>query len=402
MTRDVVVTGLGALTPLGPSADASWEAALDGQSGAARISRFDPEAANLRSQIACETPFDPADYDAVDPRRMGRYAQYAVVAATKALADAGLAPETETWPADRVGTSIGTGFAGLPEIEATVGERPSTTFVPSTLANLAAGHVSMHVDARGPTHAPATACAAGTQALGAAADAIRAGRADVMLAGGTEACISPLGVRGFDVMRALSTRNDEPTAASRPFDADRDGFVIGDGAGVLVLEARNHAADRGATPYATLSGYGVTADAHHVTRPPDDAHGMIRCLRQALTSADHPPDAVDHINTHGTGTPHGDVHEAVALNDIFDECPPVTSTKSLIGHTQGAAGAIESVFTVQALREQTIPPTINYETPDPECDIPIVTDPQDVDLQVAMTASAGFGGINAALIFETS
>lgn len=402
MTREVDITGVGALTSLGSSVDDSWDAALDGQSGAAGITRFDPAAANLRSQIACETPFDPADYDAVDPGRMGRYAQYAMVAANQALADAGLDPDAGTWPADRVGTSIGTGFAGLPEIEATVSDRPSTYFVPSSLANLAAGHVGIYVDARGPAHAPATACAAGTQALGTAADAIRAGRADVMIAGGTEACISPLGVGGFDVMRALSTRNDDPETASRPFDADRDGFVIGDGAGILILEARDHAHDRGVTPYATLSGYGVTADAHHVTRPPDGAHGMVRCLRQALASADCSPAAVDHVNAHGTGTTHGDVHEAEALKSIFDACPPVTSTKSLNGHTLGAAGAIESVFAVQTLRDQMIPPTINYETPDPECDLPVVTEPREEALQVALTASAGFGGVNAALIFEST
>lgn len=401
MTREVVVTGLGAVTPLGTSVADAWEGVLAGESGAARIGRFDPDAAGLRSQIACETPFDPDDYDAVDSRRMGRYAQYAVVAAERALADAGLESGRDGWPADRVGTSIATGFAGLAEVEATVGERPSPYFVPSMLGNLAAGHVSIRLDARGPTLAPAAACAAGTQALGTAADAVRAGRADVMLAGGTEASITPLGVGGFDAMRALSTRNDDPEAASRPFDADRDGFVIGDGAGVLVLEARDHAADRGASPYAVLSGYGVTADAAHVTRPPEDAHGMIRCLRQALASADLPPSAVDHVNPHGTGTPRGDAHEATALNAVFDAPPPVTSTKSLVGHTLGAAGGIESVFTVQALREQTVPPTINYETPDSACDIPVVTDPRERDLDVALTASAGFGGVNAALVLES-
>lgn len=401
MTCEVVVTGMGALTPLGPSCDASWDAAIDGQSGASRITRFDPTATNLRSQIACETPFDAADHDSIDRRRMGRYAQYAVVAANQALADAGLDSASETWPANRVGTSIGTGFGGFPEIESTVGGRPSTTFVPSTLPNLAAGHVSMHVDARGPMRAPATACAASTQALGTAADVIRAGRADVMIAGGTEACISPLAVRGFDVMRALSTRNDEPEAASRPFDAARDGFVIGDGAGILILEARDHAAERGATPYAVLSGYSETADAHHVTRPPDDAHGMIRCLQQALTHADFSPAVIDHINAHATGTPHGDAHEAAALTSVFDTCPPVTSTKSLVGHTLGAAGAIESIFTVQALRDQVIPPTINYESPDPECDLPVVTKPRKESISAALTASAGFGGVNGALLFET-
>lgn len=401
MTRAVVVTGMGALTPLGPSRTAAWDAALAGESGASRISRFDPTETNLRSHIACETPFDAADDDSVDPRRMGRYAQYAVVAANQALADAGFAPASDAWPADRVGTSVGTGFGGFPEIEATVGERPSTTFAPSTLPNLAAGHVSMQVDARGPMRAPATACAAGTQAIGTAADVIRAGRADVMIAGGTEACISPLAVRGFDVMRALSTRNDEPEAASRPFDADRDGFVIGDGAGMLVLEARDHAVERGATPYAVLSGYGETADAHHVTRPPAAAQGMIRCLQQALASADRSPEAIDHVNAHATGTPHGDAHEAAALTSVFDTCPPVTSTKSLLGHTLGAAGAIESIFTVQALHDQVIPPTINYETPDPECDLPVVTEPREASLTAALTASAGFGGVNGALLFET-
>lgn len=432
MTRSVVVTGLGALTPLGPSVDTSWEGVLDGESAAGPIGRFDPAVANLRSRIACETRFDPADHEAVDTRRMGRYAQYAVVAASQALADAGLPvdPETasegeavdgETWPADRVGTSIGTGFAGLAEIERaagegsadvtsagegptdgpSAGERPSTYFVPSVLANLAAGHVSIRHDARGPTLAPSAACAAGTQAIGTAADAIRAGRADVMLAGGTEAAICPLGVGGFDAMRALSTRNDEPRAASRPFDADRDGFVLGDGGAVLVLESGRHARERGAAPYARVSGYGVTADATHVTRPPSDANGMIRCLRGAIGDADREPAAVDYVNPHGTGTTRGDAHEARALNAVFDSCPPVSSTKSHIGHALGAAGAIESVFTVRALATGTVPPAINYETPDPDCDLPVATAPREADLRVAISASAGFGGVNAALAFET-
>lgn len=401
MTREVVVTGLGALTPLGPTCDDSWDAAIDGESAASRITRFDPAETNLRSRVACETPFDAADHDSVDRRRMGRYAQYAVVAAKQALADAGFDADSDAWTAERVGTSVGTGFGGIAEIESTVGGRPSTTFAPSTLPNLAAGHVSMRVDARGPMRAPATACAASTQALGTAADVIQAGRADVMIAGGTEACITPLAVRGFDVLRALSTRNDEPGAASRPFDADRDGFVMGDGAGMLVLEAREHAAERGVTPYAILSGYGETADAHHVTRPPDDARGMIRCLQRALASADLSPAVVDHVNAHATGTRHGDVHEAAALTSVFDACPPVTSTKSLVGHSLGSAGAIESVFTVRSLRDDLVPPTINYETPDPACDLPVVTEPHNETLEVALSTSAGFGGVNAALVFES-
>lgn len=399
MTRTVVVTGVGAVTPLGTSLESSWEAVLDGRSGAGPISRFDPAEENVRSRIACETPFVPADHDGVDSRRMGRYAKYAVVAADEAVADADA--DTDRWPADRVGTSIGTGFAGLAEIERTAGQRPSSYFIPSALANLAAGHVSIHLNARGPMHAPSAACAAGTRAIGTAADAIRAGRADVMLAGGTEAAISPLGVGGFDAMRALSTRNDEPAGASRPFDADRDGFVLGDGAAVLVLETLDRALDRGAQPRAVVSGYGETADASHVTRPPEDAHGMIRCLRQALAAADREPGAVDHVNPHGTGTPRGDAHEATALNAVFDGSPPVSSTKSHVGHTLGAAGAIESAFTVRALRTGTIPPTINYETPDPACDLPVVTAPRAEDLQVAINTSAGFGGVNAALTFET-
>lgn len=414
MTGEVVVTGLGAVTPLATTADASWEAILAGKSGADRIDRFDPGGTELRSRIACESGFEPPDHEAVDERRMGRYAQFAVVAADRAVADAALesafddAFESDTRPdtrADavgpRVGTSIGTGFAGLAEIEAAVGERPSPYFVPSMLANLAAGHVSIHFDARGPTLAPSAACAAGTQAIGTAADAIRAGRADVMLAGGAEAPISPLGVGGFDAMRALSTRNDDPAAASRPFDADRDGFVLGEGAGVLVLESRDHARERGVTPLAAVSGYGVTADAVHVTRPPEDAQGMIRCLGMTLDGAGIPPEAVDYVNPHGTGTPRGDAHEATALQTVFEECPPVSSTKSHIGHTLGAAGAIESVFTVRALREDTIPPTINYETPDSACDLPVVAEARQTDLDVALTSSAGFGGVNAALAFES-
>lgn len=405
MGQDVVVTGVGMVTPLGETADETWNRLRSGCTAAAPITRFDPDEASVRSQIACEITTDPADdrgSDWIDDRSMGRYATFAVTAATEAIADAGFEPTDPAWQSDRVATSVASAFAGLPEIEAAAGERPSPRFVITVLANLAAGHVSMCFDARGPNRSPATACAAGTHAIADAVTDIRTGRADVAIAGGTEAPISPLGVKSFDAMRALSTRNEEPKRASRPFDADRDGFVIAEGSAILILEARDHAAARGVTPYATVTGDGLTADAHHPTRPPEGGHGLQRCLERALADAERDPAAVDHVNAHGTSTPTGDAREADALRSVFADVPPVTSVKGALGHTLGGAGAIESAIVALTISEQTIPPTVNYETPDSECELPVVTDARETPLDVVATTSAGFGGTNGALVFERS
>ena len=398
---EAVVTGIGAITPLGTDSAGTWTGVRDGESGIAQIAAFDPDAHNLRSKIVGRVAFDADDYEFLDDRGMGRYAQLALVAAHEAVTDAGLAPDADTWRPERVGVSVGTGMGGFPEIEETVtGERVSPRFVISQLPNLAAGYVGQTFDATGPNRAPATACAAGTHAIGAALDDIRLGRADVMIAGGTEAALSPTGIRGFDAMRALSTANDAPAEASRPFDADRDGFVIAEGAGVLVLETPDHAFERGADPLATVTGYAQTADAHHPTRPPDDAHGLQRCIRAAIRDAGREPDDIDHVNAHGTGTRRGDPHEATALRSVFDDRPPVTSLKSAIGHTLGASGAIEAVVSTTAIREGIRPPTQNYETPDPECDVPIVETAQPTAGDVVLSNSAGFGGTNGSLVIE--
>ena len=396
---EVVVTGIGAVTPLGERAYRTWESLLAGESGAGPITRFDPDEAGVRSRVACEVETDPDD-DRIDDRTMGRYAEFAVAAAGEAIADAGFDPAGPDWEPDRVGTAIASALGGFPEIDDAAGTRPSPRFLITALSNLAAGHVSMCFDARGPHRAPATACAAGTHAIADAIDDIRHGRADVVLAGGAEAPISPLGVGSFDSMRALSTRNDDPAGASRPFDADRDGFVLGEGGAVLVLEARKHATDRGVSPYAAVTGAGRTADAHHPTRPAEGASGLRRAVERALADAGRDPDAVDHVNAHGTSTPTGDTREAEAFRTLFDEVPPVTSVKGGVGHALGAAGAVESAVVARSIAEGVIPPTANHETPDPDCAVPVVTDSRDADLEVVVTTSAGFGGTNGALVFE--
>ncbi|GAA0682242.1 beta-ketoacyl-[acyl-carrier-protein] synthase family protein [Natronoarchaeum mannanilyticum] len=399
MDRDAVVTGIGLVTPLGMTADRTWEAVCEGAAAADTITRFDPDETAVRSQIACEIDGRPAD-QTVDDRMMGRYAQLAVAAAAEAITDAGFDPGEPSWTPRRVGTSVASTFGGLSEIEAATGRRPSPRFLITALANLAAGHVSMCFDAQGPNRSPATACAAGAHAIADAVADIRTGRADVVIAGGTEAPITPTGVGGFDAMRALSTRNDEPERASRPFDADREGFVLAEGCGILVLEERSHAAERGVTPYAAITGSGLTADAHHPTRPAEEGRGLQRCLERALEDATLDPDAVDHVNAHATSTPTGDAREATALQSVFDAVPPVTSVKGALGHALSGAGAIESAIVATAISERTVPPTVNYENPDPECDLPVVTEARNTSLDVAVTTSAGFGGTNGALVFE--
>lgn len=401
MTRSVCITGVGAITPVGLSAEDSWDAITAGKSGITPLSRFDPDEANLSSQIAGGVDFEAFASKHIDDQTMGRYAQFAVAASLEAITDAGLTPSEWPCKADRVGVSIGSGMGGYPEIaDGITGERIDPYFSLRFLPNLAAGHVSEAIDAEGPNRAPATACAAGTHSIGEAVRDIRAGRADIMIAGGAEAALSPTAVRGFDAMRALSTRNNAPTEASRPFDADRDGFVISEGAGVVVLEASPCAESHDAEAIASVTGYARTADAHHPTKPPDDALGLRRSIQRALFDADREPEDVDHVNAHGTSTPRGDTHEATAVKAVFDEVPPVTSTKSMVGHTLGASGAIEAVVTAKAIQEGRRPPTINYETPDSECDVPVVHETQGMEQSVAVSNSAGFGGTNGTLIVE--
>ncbi|MFB6299902.1 MAG: beta-ketoacyl synthase [Halobacteriales archaeon] len=401
MRRSAVITGVGAITPVGSTADESWDAISRGESGITELTRVDADAANLSSEIAGEVGFAADSYACIDERRMGRYTQLGIAASLEAVEDAGLDPDAIETASDRVGVSIGSGIGGFPEIEDGIeGDRVDPYFALRFLPNLAAGYVSERIDARGPNRAPATACAASTHAIGDALTDIRSGDADIMIAGGCEAALAPTAVRGFDAMRALSTRNDAPSKASRPFDADRDGFVMAEGAGVIVLEAVDHAAARGAEPIAELSGAARTADAHHPTKPPDDAHGLRRCMQAAIDDADRSPNEVDHINTHATSTPRGDQHEATAIRSVFEEPRPVTSTKSMIGHTLGASGAIEAVVCAKAIQHDLRPPTINYETPDDACDVPVITTQQRDEVDVVLSNSAGFGGSNGSLVFE--
>ena len=417
MGREVVATGLGAVTPLGETLDETWRGLLAGESAAGPITRFDPEEYGIRGSIACEVDgVDPtvgvdgesddatgeSAADPVDDRTMGRYAQFAVAAALEALGDAGYDPLAPDWDPERVGVSVGSGLAGLAEIEAAAGERPSPSFLVSALPNLAAGHVSMVVGAKGPNRAPGTACAAGAHAVADAVDDIRRGRADVVVAGGADAAVSPLGVGSFDAMRALSTRTDDPGGASRPFDADRDGLVLAEGGGMLVLESREHAAELGATPCAAVAGTGRTADAHHATRPAELGDGLRRCLERALADADRDPAAIDHVNAHATGTRVGDAREAAALEAAFApaDVPPVTGVKGHLGHGLGAAGAIEAAVVARTIAEGVVPPTLNYETPDPDCSVPVVDEPLETTVDRAASVSAGFGGTNGALVLE--
>ncbi|WIV65778.1 beta-ketoacyl-[acyl-carrier-protein] synthase family protein [Natrialbaceae archaeon AArc-T1-2] len=403
MSRRVAITGVGAVTSIGTTATETWTALCNGESGADRIGRFDPDVADLRAQIACEVDATLPDHG-TDDRSTGRAADYALVAAREAIADAGFDPDEPDWVPERVGTSVACALGGVSECEdaARADRRPSPRFLLTYLPSLVSGHLSMAFDACGPARTQASACAAGAYALADAVDDVRTGRADVVLAGGAEAPISPVGVGGFDAMRALSTRIDEPAAASRPFDADRDGFVLGEGSGMLVLEAASHARRRNAPIDAWLSGTGLTADAHHPTRPADGGTGLRRSLERALADAALSPDAIDGVLAHATGTPAGDAAEATALGDVFGDCPPTTSVKSQLGHALGAAAAIEAVVATTSLETGVLAPTINYETPDPDCELPVVTDPTDAAVGAIASTAAGFGGTNATLVFESS
>ncbi len=406
----VVVTGLGLLTPLGLSIEENWEALMQGRSGIGKVSRFCSD--RLASRICGEVKgFEPENYiSRKELKKMDTFIQYVIAASQMAFDDAGLGvPDEEVAP--RYGTIIGVGLGGLPAIEANKillekrdPTRISPFFIPMLLGNLAAGQVSMRWGLKGPNICTTTACASGNHAIGDSMKCIQRGLVDVMVAGGGESCITELAMAGFCAMRALSTRNDDPERASRPFDVDRDGFVMAEGAGVVILERYEHAVARGADIHAELSGYGLTSDAHHITSPDPGGNGAARCMDMALNDAGLEPEDVEYINAHGTSTGAGDRLETTAIKKTFGEHAyklSVSSTKSMTGHLLGAAGGVESVFTILALKNQCIPPTINLDTPDPECDLDYVPNSaRKADIGCAITNSFGFGGTNASLLFK--
>jgi 3-oxoacyl-[acyl-carrier-protein] synthase II len=406
--RRVVVTGLGIVSPIGNSVVEAWEKALAGTPGISRITRFDP--ARLASQMAGEVKgFDVTPYmSAKEARRMDIFIHYGMAAGLQAWRDAALQVTPDN--AERVGVNFGSGIGGLPMIEAMHDElkengprRISPFFIPGTIINMIAGLLSIETGAKGPNLAMVTACTTSTHCIGEAAKSIRYSEADVMIAGGSEAVVTELAMGGFAAARALSTRNDDPAGASRPWDKDRDGFVLGEGAGALVLEEYEHARARGAQIYCELAGYGVSADAHHMTAPPEDGDGGFRAMRNALKDAKLDASAIDYINAHGTSTPLGDVAETVAVKRLLGERArkvAVNSTKSMTGHLLGAAGAVEAVFSILALRDQVSPPTINLRTPDPQCDLDYVPNTaRKMPIRVALSNSFGFGGTNGTLVF---
>ena len=423
--RRVVVTGIGLLTPLGQGAELSWQAILAGKSGAGRITTFDPT--DYACQVACEIPrvdgrggggagvpgsFNPDDTMAPkDQRRVDDFILYAIAAAEEAVKDSGWVPESDE-DKERTGVIIGSGIGGLATIEKTSIElyekgprRVSPFFIPSALINLASGQVSIRHGFKGPNHSVVTACATGAHAIGDAARMIKYGDADVMVAGGAEAAICPVGVAGFIACRAMSTGfNDTPQKASRPYDKGRDGFVMGEGAGVLVLEEYEHAKARGAKIYAEVAGYGLAGDAYHITAPAEDGDGGFRAMKAAIKDAGIDPSEIDYINAHGTSTPLGDEIELGAVTRLLGDAAKgmtMSSTKSATGHLLGAAGAIESAFAVLAIRDQIAPPTINLDNPSVETEIDLVPNKaKPMKIDIALSNSFGFGGTNASVVFK--
>src|SRR5438309_1052726 len=405
--RRVVITGLGAVSPLGNDAETSWRSLLAGESGAGEITQFDH--ADYRVHFACEVKdFDPTEWiDRKEARRMDRFAHLVLAAARQAEADSGLDIPAE---ADRIGASIATGIGGIRSFQECYDtlihkgpDRVSPFAIPSIIPNLGAGWVSIMLGTRGPLSSQCTACAASNMAIGDGLDAIRPGRADAMICGGTEAAINEVGMAGFGAMRALSRRNDDPVGASRPFDAGRDGFVMGEAGAVLVLEELEHAQARGAKIYAEVAGYGLSSDAKHITEP--DPTGPVRAFEMALTEAGVGKGEIDYVNAHATSTPMGDASETKMLKFALGEenarSTPVSGTKGATGHCLGAAGAIEATFTTLAVRDGKLPPTINYEVADPECDLDYVPNvARDATVDVAVSNSFGFGGHNACVVFK--
>jgi len=405
----VVVTGLGAVAPNGIGVETFWRSIIHGVSGIGPITRFD--ASKHDTRIAGEVKgFDPLQWvEKKEARKMDLFIHYAVAAAQMAYDDSGLKVTDDN--GERIGVFVGTGMGGIPALEESHKlllergpGRVSAFFIPSIITNLASGQISMRFGMKGPNSCVSTACATGNHAIGDSFRIIQRGEADVMLAGGSEAVITPLTIGGFCSMKALSTRNDEPTRASRPFDKDRDGFVMGEGSGLMVLEELEHARRRTAKIYAEIVGYGMSADAYHITQPAPEGEGAVRSMRLALKDAKLTPSQVDYINAHGPSTPVGDVMETLAIKTVFGEharSVAVSSTKSMTGHLLGAAGGVESVITVLTLVHRILPPTVNYETPDPECDLDYVPNTaRRAEVRYALTNSFGFGGTNASLLFK--
>jgi 3-oxoacyl-[acyl-carrier-protein] synthase II len=409
MKRRVVVTGLGLITPLGTGIQKTWEGICKGASGIDRITTFDTSESPV--QIAGEVKdFNAEDFiERKEIKKMDVFIQYALSAGSMAIEDAGLKITEEN--ADRVGVIVGAGIGGIQTIERYHSvllengqRRISPFFIPMLITNLAAGQISMRFGARGPNSCVTTACAAGTHAIGDSFKIIQRGDADAMIAGGSESAITPLTIAGFANMKALSSRNDSPQKASRPFDVERDGFVIAEGAGIIVLEELEVALARRAKIYAEVIGYGMTADAYHMTAPDPEGRGVVNCMRVALRDAGIAPEAVNYINAHGTSTPYNDKHETSAIKHVFGEHVQqlaVSSTKSMTGHLLGAAGGVEAAFCALALSEGIVPPTINYEHPDPECDLDYVPNhARHIDLENVISNSFGFGGTNACIVLK--
>ncbi|HEY9504258.1 MAG TPA: beta-ketoacyl-ACP synthase II [Pyrinomonadaceae bacterium] len=415
MTRRVVITGLGLVTPVGNTVDETWTALMSGRSGADYIKKFDAERFSVR--FACEVKdFDPLKFIAKkEARKMGAFIHYAIAASIEAMADSKfqMTPEGK-FPdgiAENAGTYISSGIGDFWAIEREHSkllddgpDRVSPFFIVSAIVNLAAGQVSIRFGAKGPNSATATACAAGAHAIGDSFKIIQRGDADLMICGGAESAITPMSVAGFASMRALSTNNEDPIHASRPFERDRDGFVIGEGAGIMILEELEAAKQRGARIYAEIVGYGAAADAFHLTMPDETGSGARRVMQRTLRDAQVQPEQVGYINAHGTSTPYNDKFETRAIKDTFGDHAyklAVSSTKSMTGHLLGAAGGIEGVFSVLALYKNALPPTINYFNPDPECDLDYVpNEPRPAEVQYVLSNSFGFGGTNAALLFK--
>lgn len=407
--KRVVVTGVGLITPLGVGVEDSWNSIIAGRAGIRRITQFD--SSNFPTQIAGEVEgFNPEDY--IEPKeikKMDRFIHFAIAAATMAINDSGL--KITDGNAEKVGVIVGSGIGGLHAIEHYHSvflekgpRRISPFFIPMLVINLASGQISIKFGAKGPNSAVATACATGSHSIGDAYKIIQRGDAEAMIAGGTEAVITPLGIGGFNAMKALSTRNDEPGKASRPFDIDRDGFVMGEGSGIVILESLESAMDRGVRIYAEIVGYGMTADAYHITSPAPGGEGAARCMQMTLKDGSVDPSEVDYINAHGTSTKYGDEIETNAIKTVFREHSykvAISSTKSMIGHLLGAAGGVEAVITVLSIYNDIITPTINLDKPDPECDLDYVPyKSRKMTINYALTNSFGFGGTNACLLFK--